>query len=223
MNAIPPLSIFQRLCSYFWPIKVLELSSPLNPTLYLKYYQGQWLLETEDAIYSEGTRYRPLVLGFQKIKPELGKIQRVLMLGCGLGSGAMILQKMGFSPSITLVDKDPVILTCAQKILPESILSKAEFIATDAQEFLATSPQTYDLIVVDIFKGRKVPDFITSTSFLETIAQKLYSPKGIVLLNYIVQDNKEAEKLIQRFSQTFRPAVIHRFGLNRILIGYHTS
>ena len=172
---------------------------------------------TEDALYSDGSRYRPLVVGFNELKNELRRIRNVLVLGAGLGSAVNILDKMGHHPNITLVDIDEVVLKWVSELLPRQLLTNTQLVASNAQSFIQETTKTWGLIVVDIFTGRTIPDFVASEEFLRNCKKHLHSD-GCLIAKYIVNDKAEWDNFFQTFSTVFPHVKVTEIGYNRILV-----
>lgn len=214
------ISLFRRLLSWLYPVTIRRTATSENPLLELSRYRGQWQLGTKDAIYSDGDRYRPLVLGFDCIRHDLPGISHVLLLGGGLGSGVMILHRMGYTPHCTLVEVDPLVLQWAEAVSVAS--AQVTYIAADAASFMARDTSLYGLIVVDIFKGRQVPAFVLTNTFLQTCRLRL-QPGGVMLLNYIVNDKTAWQGFEQVFCSVFPVTKVISYGINRILTGYNRA
>lgn len=211
------LSFLKRLLSYLYPVKVKKSASAVNPVLELFYYQGQWQLATEDAVYSDGTRYRPLTLAFQKLKKELPNVQNILVLGTGLGSAVTILDQMKLHPSMTLVELDAQIIKWTKETLPQHLLPQLKFICDDAALFMEKNQERYDLVIVDIFNSRIVPAFVMTEKFLAQCKNAL-NKNGRLVLNYIINQKENWETSQENFSQIFPNHTIYESGLNRIFI-----
>lgn len=220
--SIPALSRFQHFLSWLYPVKVAEAATPENPLLELFYFRGQWQLGTADALYSDGTRYRPLALGFSKIREKLPEVRQALFLGAGLGSGAQILYKAGCHPDMTLVDADATVLAWAEQVLPLPVKENCSFIRADARLYLQADPRKYDLIAVDVFIGRKVPGFVLEPAFLKESRSHL-NPGGILILNYIENEPQKAQHAAARFQTVFPEMEVQRFGMNYLFTGYNLA
>lgn len=210
------LSFAQKTLSYLYPVKIRKSAGEVNPLLELFLYKGQWQLATEDAIYSDGDRYRPLRLAFGKLKQYLPHIKNVLVLGTGLGSAVSIMDKMNIHPKIDLVEIDATILNWAKELLPEASLPRLEFICADANHFIRQNKKKYDLLIVDIFMSREVPDFVTEKEFLACCKSAL-AANGILVLNYIVADIESWNRFEELMTGIFSSCTVHPLGLNRIL------
>lgn len=210
-------SFAQKIRSYLYPVKIRKSTGGVNPLLELFLYKGQWQLATEDAIYSDGNRYRPLRLAFGKIKQHLPDVKNALFLGTGLGSGVSILTKMGFYPHIDLVEIDATILSWAKELLPQEVIPNLNFICADAQNFIQQNSRKYDLIVADIFMSREVPDFVTGSDFLTGCKDSL-AEGGVFILNYIITQKENWETVHQRIHELFPHLNIYSLGLNKVWV-----
>ena len=63
----------------------------------------------------------------------------------------------------------------------------------DAQEYIKNTTRKYDLIIIDIFEDKKMPDFLFNISFFKQL-YNILSKKGIILFNTIVENKKEASR-----------------------------
>lgn len=211
------LTRFQQFISYLYPIRVRSSSSPVNPVLELFRYQGRWQLGSVDVLYSDGHRYRPLLAAFRAIRDRLPILNRVLVLGTGLGSAVAILHRQGFHPHFTLVELDQVVLDWAQEMMHKTPMPHIRPVCADAQAFVATDQGTYDLIITDVFKGRVVPDFVTGAAFLRQCRQ-LLAPGGCLVLNYMVNSASDETKAQRALEGVFRQVQELSFGINRVYI-----
>jgi len=210
------LSLLKRILSYIYPVVIRKGSGTVNPVLELLLFRDEWQLATRDALYSDGTRYRPLLLAFEKIKKELPAVKKVLLLGSGLGSAVKILDKMGHHPEFTLLDIDTTILEWAKELMPEHLNKNIKYICDDAEHFIKSTNLNYDLIIVDIFKGRVVPDFVNDTSFLLDCKDHL-NIHGILSLNYMINKPAEWNMFKDKITEIFPKNKIYPVGINRII------
>jgi spermidine synthase len=189
----------------------------MNPLLELFYFRGRWQLATEDALYSDGSAYKPLVKAFKRISNDLKKVRTCVFLGGGLGSGALILNELGYNPEITFVEHDEEVIHWAIELLPDEIKQNTRFLCTDVEDYVKTIEASFDLIVVDIFKGRVVPDFVTSAVFLEKCKKHL-NTSGHIVVNYIIPDKEHWKEFEKTFGQVFNSFETIDLGINRVLI-----
>ena len=85
--------IWKRYLSYITEMHIESASSDINPHLYVSMQKGKLQLSTQNAIYSYGENYHNFAKTFAQL--DLSSIQNgeVLILGFGLGSIPLILEK----------------------------------------------------------------------------------------------------------------------------------
>jgi predicted membrane-bound spermidine synthase len=210
--------IYKRVLSYLYPIRVAKISTSINKTIELLLYHNRFQLATDDALYSDGDRYRPLLMAFDTIGKELGSISNVLMLGGGLCSGAHILAKRGYYPEILMVEHDDAVIQWAIAIAAMNKKIRLKSKCIDAQEFVKQhSGVQYNLLICDIFNSRVVPEFVTTAIFLEH-CKLLLAPGGYFVLNYIVNKQPEWEAFQQTLNSTFPQCRILSNSINKIVV-----
>jgi spermidine synthase len=188
-----------------------------NIKLEIYLYCNQLQLGNDDILYSDGKRYRPAVVAVNELKPFLPTVKRVLVLGTGLGSIVRIVRRKGYDPQFTLVEMDKVILKWAVEFLEADCPSQIEPVCSDAKVFMGKNKAQYDLIFIDVFSGRIVPDFAVSTEFLTQCRNSL-APGGRLAFNYIINDNAKWGSLQRVFADVFPKHRVVEHQINRIFI-----
>lgn len=211
------MPIYKRVLSYLYPVTVTKISSDKHSWLELCLYRGQYQLATRDALYSDGERYKPLILAFKHLKKELKLVKSVLLLGTGLGSAVHILHGKGYDPIYTLVEYDKSILDCAIELFPVNVKGKIKKVHADALQYMEQCADHYDLVVADLFIGRVVSEFVTSEEFLQN-CKKALNPGGCFVLNYIINTNAEWQKAEIQLKNNFPAGATIENGINRIYI-----
>lgn len=213
------LSLFQRWASYLYPIKVASAAGQTTPILILYRFRGRWQLSAATAVYSDGPAYRPLTTAFAYLGKRLAACRQVLVLGAGLGSAAAILHHRKIEPEcITLVDIDPQIIRWGKETLETSERTRYEWVCADVQDFAAQQMQHYDLLIVDVFQDRIVPAFVTGPNFLQQCHRLLRPSTGMLVLNYIINNEQSWETALQQIRTIFTVEHIIKIGINRILV-----
>ncbi|MBC7553493.1 MAG: hypothetical protein H7257_05900 [Taibaiella sp.] len=208
---------YKKAISYLRPVWLNNKTSDVNPHLELLLYKGRFQLATRDALYSDGEYYTPGLAVIKCLKPFLPQVKSMLILGVGLGSTVQIMEKAGFFPRFTLVELDKVILKLAVEFLSKSTKAVLEPICEDAEVFMAGNKTRHDLIFIDIFDSRTVPDFVTTQDFLTHCKHSL-NPGGRVALNYIINDEDKWKETLKTFSKVFPDSEILEADINRIFI-----
>ncbi|MBL7682258.1 MAG: fused MFS/spermidine synthase [Flavipsychrobacter sp.] len=211
------ISLYQKLLSYFYPVQVAKAATPQNEVLDLLYYCNRFQLSTHDAMYSDGDKYRPLMIAFTHIGSALADMKDVLVLGTGLGSAANILYNKGYKPQYTFVEYDSTILQWAMKVLPKEVSDKSNPIHMDAAVYIETCGKQYNLLITDIFNSRVVPAFVTTEKFLKQ-CRRCIMPGGYFVLNYIVLQNTDWQAAEQVIRSVFPNITVLQNGINRIVV-----
>ncbi|MBS1782546.1 MAG: fused MFS/spermidine synthase [Bacteroidetes bacterium] len=199
--------------SYLFPIKIWKGSGDAHPNLELFLYRGQWQLATEDAIYSDGVRYSPMVKAFSQLRTQIPAWKKVLVLGGGAGSAARILRKMGSASEVLLVENDGQIIQLMESELPDENI---RYVCEDAKTFIASNKIHFDVVVIDIFIGRKVPEFVSKDTFLAA-CQRACHKNGIVIINFMINDVPDSERFDAMVAHFTNYAVID-IGINKVVI-----
>lgn len=103
----------------------------------------------------------------------------VLMIGCGGGSLATMLDRAGVR--VTIVDINPSAFQIAHKHfgLPREI----DCHVADGRDFLRGDRHRYDAIVLDAYSGRRIPDHLCAETFFGLVQTRLRNSSGCLLAN----------------------------------------
>lgn len=126
----------------------------------------------------------------------------VLMIGCGGGTLATMLDRIGVR--VTVVDIDPRAFKIARKHFhfPKHIGTRV----ADGAQFLKVDKAKYDAIVLDAYIGHAIPPQFLRAPFLKSVKGRL-KRGGLFLLNSTVDDDEDrtpdniARKLKKIWSQ----------------------
>jgi hypothetical protein len=211
------LSWYQRLLSFLKPIRIQTSSSLYHPQLELELYRNEIILGTPAALYSVGRSYAPFLKAFKRIEHHLPQVNHFLLLGTGLGSAwAILRQKYHLNPKSTLVDIDQKILDFSQEWIGDQS-EKVNWICADAQKFLSSQTEQYDLIGIDIFKDLYNPDWVYQHTFIREVYERL-SVRGIAVFNYIFQDEFRKIHTLSIMENEFQQLETISHKLNTIVI-----
>ncbi len=213
------LSFIQNVLSYLVPVRVFATQSPQHARLELYRYRGRWQLATADAFYSDGAVYSPMRLAFKALKKKVLFWKEVLVLGAGIGSAVLVLdKKYKARPQITLVDLDEAILTLAGEILAaEGHADHVELICENAETYVTLEERLFDVVIVDIFRGREVPDFALQPLFLQRCLARL-RPGGPLVMNFIINNDASWEAFQQTLAAVMPGYKTLSQGINRIIL-----
>lgn len=186
--------IWKKWLSYVKEISLEQTYSVYNPHLEVLLVEGRHQLVTEDAIYSFDDKYINFDEAFKRINWQKIKGKRVLVLGLGLGSVILLLEKKyGLDLDYTAVEIDPEICRLCNKYTLANLKSPVEILPTEAMQFLNTRNEQYDLIIMDIFQSGDIPLRFQSETYLNLLKAKL-EPQGLLLYNRMnINENHKRE------------------------------
>lgn len=195
---------WKRFLSYIVEIHLESAASSYNPHLYVSMRLGRFQLSTAHAVYSFADLYVNFAKAFAQCKLEDLPGKDALVLGLGLGSIPYILEKkMGLDFHITVVEIDEVIIDLAYRYTLSELKSPIDLICTDAEIFVASTYQKFDLICMDVFLDDQIPGPFQQVEFLEQL-QDLLNPGGLLLFNVLALRKMDLKKAGKFFSEVFK-------------------
>lgn len=195
---------WKRYLSYVVEIHLESAASEYNPHLYVSLRQGRFQLSTAHAVYSFGDLYTNFAKAFAQTKLEDLPGKEALVLGLGLGSIPYLLEKkMGLDFHITAVEIDEVIIDLAYRYTLSELESPIDLICADAEIFVPSTYQRFDLICMDVFLDDQIPGPFQQVEFLEQL-RDLLSPGGLLLFNVLALRRMDRKKAERFFSQVFK-------------------
>ncbi len=103
------------------------------------------------------------------------------MLLIGLGGGSLVKQYARQRWQVDAVDIDPVVIGFARQyfgLLPH----EGSVICMDGRQYLMSTGQRYDVILLDAFSSSSIPFHLTSVESFALMASRL-SPRGVLAVN----------------------------------------
>lgn len=187
--------MLKKLLSYLIPIKVYTKTSQISRTLEVTLSNGELVLDSKNTNYSYGSLQRILRKGLQHIGFEKIKtFKNILVLGVAGGSVIKTLkEEIGYKGNITGVELDPEIIEIANNYFNLDKTEGVSIIIDDAKQFVAKTEEKYDLVIVDIFQDKSMPEFLFKTDFTENI-KNIVNTQGYILFNTMVLNRKDKER-----------------------------
>lgn len=142
--------------------------------------------------------------------------KNILVLGVGGGTVIELLHNQFPHGQITAVDIDPMIIDIAKKYFLQGDISYIHFVTGDATKYVQENNLKYDCIIVDIFVGNAVPDFVKETAFIADCKKRL-TKTGVLCINYL-QDReygKKSEEFMNVLTKMFSHVSDFRIANNR--------
>ena len=209
----------KKLISYIWPT-TRRFYSEINGTLEVTYINGKKVLDTENANYSYGSLQKILEIGLTKV--DLKSVENLLLLGMGGGSIIKSLREtFEYQRNIVAVEIDPEIIKLAKDEFGVSSSEKLQILQEDAFEFVKTSEENFQLIIIDLFIDLSVPPIFYETEFCKN-ASSLLQKNGFIIFNVGVNLEKKSdtvETIISNFGNGFEFKTFPKVnGTNTLLI-----
>jgi spermidine synthase len=110
------------------------------------------------------------------------EVRNCLMIGLGAGSMPTYLARHLPNLVIDNVELDPGVIAASKTYFGVRESPRMHMIENDGRVFVTRSGETYDLILVDAFRGGYVPFHLLTKEFYGLLKQHL-SPKGVVVFN----------------------------------------
>jgi len=213
---------WKRFLSNFTTFSIEKVDSQYSKTLEIIYSQGRYSLCTENAMYSYEDLYLNFRESFQQIELDKFNIKNVLLLGVGLCSVPIILEKIFQKKySYCAVDIDPEIIRLAKKYGLPLLSSPIEMCCADAFEFVKKETVRYDLVIVDLFIDDVVPSEFERNEFLVNLKNLLHE-NGLLMYNRMALSDEALKKtedfFKHQFQTTFPKANFLTIGGNKMLL-----
>ncbi|WP_300569007.1 methyltransferase domain-containing protein [Flavobacterium sp.] len=179
----------KKLLSYFVPINIHQKNSRINNNLEITWNNGALVMDSKNTNFSYGSLQKVLrkglaTIGFEKIK----RFNTILVLGVAGGSVIKTLvDEIKFTGKIIGVEIDPETIHLANTYFGLNQIKNLEVIIDDAEKFVSTTTQKFDLIVIDIFQDNIMPDFLFDEKFVSNVL-KISNNNGAILFNTIVSN-----------------------------------
>lgn len=177
--------------------------SEINPHLYVSLHNGRYQLCTANAVYSFEDLYTNFLWAFEHLNLDKAPGKDVLILGLGLGSIPLILEKkFGRNFRYTAVEKDESVIYLAERYGLDSLKAPVSIICADAYAFILQNQEQFSMICMDIFLDDKVPEIFESQAFLEGLRNAL-APGGLLLYNRLSDTEKDRRATRHFFERQF--------------------
>lgn len=158
-----------------------KIESKFNGTLEVGMYKGRKVLDSENANYSFGAAQG--VWNETLAQIDLAQVKSVLLFGLGAGSVLDIMRhEFKFKNHITCVEIDPVVIDIAKKEFGVKPSKNLAIECMDAYDYVLSTKEKFDLIIVDISIDYTIPEKILTEKFWKAIV-KLGHENGMIAFN----------------------------------------
>ena len=150
-------------------------------------------------MYSYEDKYINFRRSFEWIDWQHHSIDKVLVLGLGLGSVPQMLeQKFKQSFDYYAVEIDEKIIDLANRYVLAELKSPMQIFCTDALQFVKWTELEYDMIIMDVFDSDKVPKAFETIEFLED-CKNILTKDGFMLFNRLNIHQRDNPCLINEY------------------------
>ncbi|HLD24807.1 MAG TPA: fused MFS/spermidine synthase [Patescibacteria group bacterium] len=175
--------------SYLSPQTVLRTSSRYNRDIRINEERGRQKLLVNGA--RESGEYIEGLWKFAFSRFHLPKqAKNVLILGVAGGTVIRMLSQLYPKARITGVDIDEVMINIGKTYFGLNDISQATLVCDDAKNFITKTKERFDAVIVDVFIGPDVPDFVLTEDFQKNV-KNILSKTGGVMINYLRQPGYE--------------------------------
>jgi spermidine synthase len=187
--------LLKQFCSFIYPIKIKTIPSKRSGTLEVTLVNGKLVIDSENANYSYGSLQQVLKKGLSFIgKEKLEQLESILILGVAGGSVIQTLRKdFKLNSKIIGVEIDADVIELANTYFQLNKTTNLELITADAFEYVNTTKNKYDLIIIDVFNDDKMPNELFEANLWGSI-HKLLTKNGLCLFNSIYTSRKELDR-----------------------------
>lgn len=201
------------LRSYVYPQKIEVVSSQINNKIEVVQYCGKYSLHVQKLSQSGRLVQTLWKKGVQKAHEGKKDVSKILVLGMGGGSVIEVLTKQYPKAKIKAIEIDRTMITLGRKYFHLNSYKNVSIEIADAIEWVKNKKkEKYELIIVDLFIGNKVPKELETIKFLVN-SKKCLSVKGTIIINRI------QKKTSIQFEKTLT-SVFNSVKIQKVLINY---
>jgi spermidine synthase len=178
---VPPAhgqKVLYETASPYGPVVVTEESDGLRTLRFGRDGVRQSVVKPGDPGHLELSYAKAAMAGLALT----GEPARFLVVGLGGGSLPMFLRQHYPNAAIDVVDINPAVVNVARKFLGfrEDRLLNAH--VRDGRQFIEKVQAPYDVIFLDAFGSRSIPEHLTTQEFLQSVRRAI-TPDGVVIGN----------------------------------------
>jgi len=142
-------------------------------------------------------------------------VRNILMLGLGGGSISTYLARFLPEASVTTVEVDPGVIGAAKTYFGLRDSERMRFHAGDGRVFLNRTAETYDLILVDAYRGGYVPFHLLTREFYSLVKERL-APGGAAVFN-VHEGTKLYASTVMTLKQVFPALDLYPTGIGEVI------
>jgi spermidine synthase len=142
----------------------------------------------------------------------------MLMIGMGGGTTSTYLERSVPQLTVTDVELDPEVARLAEKHFGVKESARHKVVIQDGRLFLHRTKDTYDLIMIDAYRGPFVPFHLLTKEFYELVNTKL-APGGVVVQN-VEPSTMLFDSAVATVKSVYKNVDFYYAGGNVVLVAY---
>ena len=133
---------------------------------------------------------------------------RALVIGVGAGTQIEDLKREFSNIVVDGVEIDPMIPEVGSKYFSLKLDNRTNIIVDDGRRYVKTTSRKYDIIVLDVFRGRGVPFHLTSIEFVKEL-KNVTNPDTVIIMNLISAVEGDKSRFLQLVYNTYSSEFSH--------------
>ena len=218
---------------FITPQTIEEVESEINGKIKIVKIFGKPRMHVHGFLYSGGIVNQIWKKAIERVKIYDLRFKNVLILGLGGGTAARIISENFPEAKIVGVEIDKEIIRLGKRYFKVGKIPSLKIVCTNAIEYVEKVKSTiknskleenqhgFDLIVVDIYLGEKVPEKAKSKEFLERL-KKILAKNGVIIFNrlFYKKHKKKAEKFVKKLEKIFSNIKLVRTPSNLLVFAW---
>jgi spermidine synthase len=158
------------------------------------------------------TRYSTVALAYSS------GLENMLEVGFGGGRTAWYLHRHVPTLDITAVELDPAVVDLAKKHFGVRTEDKFKIEVADGRNYMVKSPGTWNIIMIDAYRGPFVPFHLLTEEFFKLVKTRL-KPGGVVVQN-VEPSTMMFDSAVATIQRVFPNVDLYEAGGNVIAVAY---
>lgn len=192
----------------FLPQVIQVKDNPFNKNISLVNHYPEPTLIVDGLIESGRLLRHIWYTGISKLIAKDEVVKSILILGVGGGSNVRLVSKLYPQAKITAVEIDPQMVELANTYFGLSKIKNLNMVTQDAIKFVQElKNKKYDLVLVDCFVGKNIPDSVQDLGFLKKLS--LHSKHLLINRIWYNEHHQETVFFLRKMSSYFTCIKVH--------------